>query len=267
MKKVLASLVVAGLTATFSFGQKVENRPVSDFTGINASGAFEITVVKGNTMSLAIEANDDTMPYVRSEVNNGVLHLYLENNAPKRVNSRTVKASIVMKDLDKVSLSGACKITANDLFTPERFKSDCSGSSNMTININTGQLSIKASGTSKIQITASVTGETGINVAGSSNIHGEMRVNNMKFNSSGSCEVNLTGSAMDVILDMAGASTFKAGDFTARTAVIKSSGSSNATVNVTDALNVNSAGASTVNYKGSPTITINSRGASKVSKI
>jgi len=248
MKRIVVFLAIAGLTTMFTFGQRVENRSVSNFTGIDASGAFQITVVKGNTEGLTIEANDDVMPYVRSEVKNGVLRLYLERNVPRKVNNRTVKATVVMRDLDKVSLSGACKITANDLFTSRNFEGNCSGSSDMSINVNTGQLSIKSSGSSNLQIKASVNGDTKINASGSSKIY-------------------LVGSAKNLTIDLSGASNFKAEDFNVGTATIKSSGSCNVTVNVTETLNVNSSGASTVNYKGSPAITVNSSGSSKVRKI
>ena len=248
MKRVVVFLAIAGLTTMFSFGQRVENRSVSDFTGIDASGAFEITIVKGNAESLTIEANDDVMPYVRSEVRNGVLHLYLDRNVPRRVNNRTIKATVVMGDLNKVSLSGACKIIANDPFTPRNFNGDFSGSCSMTINVNTGQLSIKSSGSSNLQIKANVTGDT-------------------KMNASGSSKIELVGSSKNLTIDLSGASNFKAEDFIVETATIKSSGSCNVSVNVTETLNVNSAGASTINYKGSPAITTNSSGSSRVRKI
>jgi hypothetical protein len=218
--------MIAGLTTTLIFGQKVENRAVSDFTGIDASGAFNITVVKGATESLTIEADDEVMQYVRSEVKNGVLRLYLEKNRIKHI--KTLKASVVMKDFDKVSLSGACKIITNDTFIPVSFTGNCSGASDMVINLNAGQLTLKSGGT---------------------------------------CNVDLTGSATDVIIDMSGASNLKAGNFTVRTATIKSAGSSSITINVTDTLNVNSSGASTVKYKGSPATDIKSSGASSVKKI
>ena len=248
MKRVVIFFAIAGLSTLFTFGQRVENRSVSDFIGIDASGSFEITVVKGSSESLTLEAKEEVLPYVRSEVKNGVLRLYLEKNTPKKLNNRTVKATVVMMDLDKVSLSGACKITANDLFTPKTFTGDCSGSSVMTIHVNTGRLSIKSSGSSNLKMKANVTGDT-------------------KMNMSGSSKIDLVGSTKNLTVDLSGSSNFKAEDFIAETASINSSGSCNLTVHVTDALKVNSAGASTVNYKGSPAITINSAGSSKVRKI
>ena len=259
-------LVVAGWTIMFAFGQKKETRTVSGFTGIDASSAFEVTVSKGGTESLVIEADDAIMPLVRSEVRNGVLHLYLDNNKNVR-NIKTLKASVVMKNLDKVSLSGACKLTANDPFTPDRFKGDCSGASSLTLNVNTGELNIDASGASKIQMKANVTGDARLNVSGTSKIQCELKAANVKFHSSGVSSVDLTGSASDFKIDVSGTSKIQAGKFMVKTATIESSGTSKVTVNVAETLKVNSSGASSIEYKGSPAIQANTGGASKIRKI
>jgi len=228
MKRVVMYLMIAGLSTMFAFGQRIETRSVSNFTGIDASGAFEISVTRGSSEALTIEANDDLLPFVRSEVRNGVLHLSLERNTPRRIRNRTVKATVVMNNLENVSLSGACTVISNDLFTPENFTGNFSGSVNVKVNVNTRQLNVRASGSSKIE---------------------------------------LIGSARNAVLNMSGSSNFNAENFTVGTATISSSGSSNVTITATEALNVNSSGSSNVNYKGSPTITISSSGSSRVRSI
>jgi len=206
-----------------------ENRSVSDFTGINALGIFEITVVKGSAVSLTIKANNYVIPYVSSVVKNGVLYLNLKENAPDSVNNRTVKVTVVMKDLDYVSLSGVCKINSNDLFTPKSFTGNCSGSSSVNIKAN-------------------VIGTTRMNVSGSS-------------------QIDLVGSTRNLTIDVSGTSNFRAINFIAETATINSSGTSKVSVNVTNTLSVDSSGISTVNYKGSPVIKINKSGLSTVNQI
>ena len=258
--------MIAGLMTTIAFSQKKENRSVSAFTGIDASGVFDITVTKGDTESLTIESDDEVMPYVRSEVRNGILHLYLDNGNRLR-NIKALRAFVVMKNLDKVTLSGACKLTANDLFSPDKFKADCSGASNMTVNVNTGQLNIETSGACNILIKANVTGDTNLDMSGTSKIRGELKATNVKFNSSGVCSVELTGSATDMKMDVSGASKIMTEDFLVKTATIKSSGSCKVAVNVTDVLKINSSGAASVDYKGSPTLEVNNSRAAKVRKM
>ena len=265
MKKSVLFFVIAGLTAMSAFGQKKETRSVSGFTGIDASCVFDITVTKGSTESLTIEADEELLPYVRSEVKNGVLCLCVENDACKNArNIRTLKASVVVKNLDRVSLSGACKLTANDLFTPDSFTGKCSGASNMTVNVNTGRLKIETSGAGKIQLKADVTENAQLSFSGSANAQMELKAGNVKIESSGSSSFDLAGSTKDFNVKTSGASKIKAEDFTAKNAKINSSGSSNVTIAVTDALNVSSSGSSSVSYKGTPTVKISSSGSSKI---
>jgi len=266
MKRISLVFAIAGLTILFAFGQKKEIRSVSGFTGIDASSVFEITVTKGSVESLVVEADDDVMQYVRSEVRNGVLHLYLDKNNRLK-NIKTLKASVVMKNFDSASLSGACKLVANDLFTPDKFKGECSGASHLTVHINTGQLNIRGSGASKIQAKANVTGDATMNFSGASNVKLDLKAENVKFNSSGSCSADVSGSAKNFNIDASGSSNINAGDFTVETVSVKSSGSGKISVHATNDLNINSSGASTVKYKGAPAINVNSSGSSKVRKM
>jgi len=264
MKKVLL-LMIAGTITMFAFGQEKESRIVSDFTGIDASSVFNITVTKGNTESLVIEADDAVMAYVRSEVRNGVLRLSVEKGYESRVKSiKTLKAFVVMKDLDRVSLSGACSLTSKDLFTPDSFRGDCSGVSHLTVQVQTGRLSMGASGASKIEINAGVTGETKLDVSGTSKMQVDLRGSNIRLSSSGVSSIGLTGLATDIKINISGSSSVKAKEFTVQTATIGSSGTSSVTIGVTDTLKVNTSGVSSVYYKGSPAVQISSSGASKV---
>jgi len=267
MKRLVLFLMIFGMTATIAFSQKKETRQVSGFTGIDASSLFDITVAKGDKESLAIEADDNVMPYVRSEVKNGVLNLYLDNYKKENNNITILRAVIVMKNLDKVALSGACKLTSNDLFTPDKFKADCSGVTSMTAKVNTGQLSIATSGGSKIQINANVSGDTNIEMSGVSKMSGELKANNVALSSSGGCSIELTGLANNIKIDVSGTSNINIGDFTVKSAGIESSGASSVTVNATDVLKVNSSGVSSVNYKGSPSVQADNSQMAKVKKI
>ena len=266
MKRKLLFLLIAGLITTIAFSQKKETRSVSGFTGINASSVFNITVVKGASESLTIETDNDVMQYVRSEVRNGTLHLYIDNGN-KVQNIKKLNASVVMKNLDNVLLSGVCKFTANDLFTPEKFKLEGSGASNITVNVNTGHLTIEASGACNIQIKANVTGDANFNLSGAAKVQAALKAYNTGLTFSGVCSIELTGEATNMEMVISGTSKVKAENFAVKTAFIKSSGTSSVTMNVSDTLKVNSSGTASVNYKGSPTLETNVGSASKVRKI
>jgi len=315
MKRVLFIFAILGLTTMIAFGQDArirENRQVSGFTGINASGMFNITVQRGNTESLVIETYNDIMSYVRSEVRNGVLYLSLDRNFPGRqhrgisvggnanvinmgrdgtiiqgnvinirdgsieidgvplndiiaeasnnvvVSNRNIGAlnvTVVMPNLEQVTLSGASNLTANDLFTPNRFKSTSSGAANITLNLNTNNLEIGTSGISNININANVSGYTRLDISGASNIRGSLVTEQANFNFSGTSNVVLNGSAANANVNVSGTSNVNLVNFPIRrTALANVSGVSDLRINAVETLIINASGMSNARYTGSATV-------------
>jgi len=267
MKRLLLTMA-AGLMALPAFNQIKEARTVEHFTGIQASHVFHITVTKGIVESVVIEADEAIMHYVRCEVRNGVLHLYLEREAtrwPKSI--KILKAHIVMNELERVSLTGACTLESRELFTPATFTANCSGASNMTIQVQCNDLNVRANGVGKIELKARVNGNAELDVSGVAKMAVELHGTYVKLSSGGVSSVDLTGSATDLQINISGTSRVGAGDFDSKNAVLNLYGTSTVTIGTTEVLKVNSSGASFVNYKGSPTIQLFNGGISKVKKI
>ena len=55
--------------------RKTEKRDLGPFTAIETSGAFEVNVICQKPASFEIEADDNILPLVETEVRGGVLHL------------------------------------------------------------------------------------------------------------------------------------------------------------------------------------------------
>ena len=260
MKRVLFIFAIWGLTAVVAFGQRSsENRTVSGFTGINASSVFTITVQRGSTESLVIEADDFTMPYVRSEVREGVLHLYVDrrfgDNRVGRLN-----ATVVMQNLEYVTLSGVNSLVAEDLFTPDRFRFNGRGVSTLAVNLNTNQLEVEVSGIGNIEINANVSEYARFRISGAPRISGNLIAERVVFDYSGAGGVILTGAAVNATINASGAPNLNLVDFPIRNAVVNAPGAGTIQVNATDSLEINATGVSTIRYTGTANVEIRQRG-------
>ncbi|MDR3094720.1 MAG: DUF2807 domain-containing protein [Bacteroidales bacterium] len=266
MKKLILSVVLCGLTFA-AFCQKSEVRSVSGFTGIEASSVFHITVSKGNAESLTIETDEAVMPQVRCEVKNGVLHLFLANRHTFK-NSKPVNASIVMKELNTVQLSGACHILIKDVFTSKSFKVECSGASNCeaVAGIKASTLDIDLSGSSHLKLKAEAENAK-IEGSGAPNIDISVQAENLNLDFGGSANVKLVGKVDNLSIDSSGASKIDAVGLEANSVNVETSGASSINVFATERLKVESSGASSIGYKGSPSIEMDSSGASKIRQI
>jgi len=248
----------------FLSAQVTETRNVSGFSAIEASSVFDITVNKSATESLVIEADEKIMPYVRTEVKNGVLKLYLDKN--KVNNIKTLKATIGVKELKVVKLSGACKLRSSDIFNAPKFDIQLSGACAVKLSIKTDKLKVDASGASNLDLIVE-TRVAQFDASGASNFKMQLKAEKVAFNMSGSCKAEVKGVADEADFGLSGACTIKTNDLICKTVSVKTSGSSNLTLNVSERLGVSSSGASVVTYKGRPVVNINTSGSSKVKSI
>jgi hypothetical protein len=75
-----------------------ETRKVSDFDTVNVSYPAQVLIRQGSAESLQIEAEDNLLPNLKTEVKNGTLEIFYRRENGKHVNpTKTVKITIVAK--------------------------------------------------------------------------------------------------------------------------------------------------------------------------
>ncbi len=223
---ILISAITLGIGINAIAGK--QTRPVKDFTRLDVSGGFKVILTQGSSEQLSVEADDDMLGKIITEVRNGTLIIKLENNTwNKSTGEMTVYLTFVnLTDLD---LSGAVNISGTN---PMKFSS----------------LGIDASGATKINLNLSAT--------------------RLDCDFSGASELSLKGNAPEAEFDLSGASNIEALDFVTRKCNIECSGASNAKVHATESLTVEGSGASKISYKGNPgAVETDLSGASKISKL
>lgn len=114
---------------------------------------------------------------------------------------------------------------------------------------------LATSGASRVVLALAPTGPALHLVAtGASEVAGPIRVDRLQATVSGAATLALSGQARDVHLDGAGASRLLLADLAVRNLDVVLSGTSHATVTVSDTLAVRASGASGLRYRGTPNI-------------
>jgi hypothetical protein len=127
-----------------------ESRNVSDFHAISIGGSGHATIVQGNSESLEISADDNLLPYIRSEVRNGTLKIWFEEGNLRF--SQSPQFRFEVKTLDRVDLSGALSADIRTLETDE-LDARISGSGKINVDrLNAQSLSMGVSGSGSIRI-------------------------------------------------------------------------------------------------------------------
>jgi hypothetical protein len=145
-----------------------EARPVSGFDQISVSGAGELTLTQGDEETLTIEAEDNLLPFIRSEVSLG--HLFI---GPHNVNFHATKPihyRIGLKNLNALHLSGAVRAEADAIRT-EHLALRISGAGGVNVaHLETGTLSAHISGAGHISAAGQANSQA-IHISGAGKHH------------------------------------------------------------------------------------------------
>ena len=110
--------------------------------------------------------------------------------------------------------------------------------------------------------------ELSIDASGASDSKMEIAVQKLKLNCSGASKMRFSGTAIDVDMDLSGASDIFAYEMPAENYDIEISGAGNAELNVSKRIRAEISGAGSVKYKGSPTdIDQSVSGAGSIKKV
>lgn len=124
----------------------MQKRDVAAFTSITTQGAFDLEVVVQQPLSLQLEADDNILPLISTEVNNGVLRVVTHGNYSS---SEPVSMKIAVPSLEGLSVSGAGKLDVSGLKN-EKFDLDVSGSPTIKLAGTAKLFQIDTSGAAKI---------------------------------------------------------------------------------------------------------------------
>lgn len=177
---------------------------ISDFTKLDVSNAFEITVKVGGKASLKITGDENILPYIRVKNKENELEIGFENN---RHNIGNILVEITVENLESVDLSGACKIKVEGIST-DSFELDMSGSSSGELSGKVKKFEIDLSGATKLDASQLISEAVEIEASGASNAE-IYAVSSVDAETSGASNITIYGDPEKVKTDISGASDIK----------------------------------------------------------
>lgn len=184
---------------------KKESRNVSSFDALDISSAFDIYLTQGNNESLVIEADDNILEYIITEVRSGTLKIYTKENIRK---VKTMKAYISFKMLRKIELSGACDIHGENAFKFENIEIETSGASDIEMEFTANYVYLDMSGASEISFVGHAN-KMVVDVSGATDIYAQdFEVKECTVDASGACTIKVFVTD-ELNVDASGASTVR----------------------------------------------------------
>lgn len=186
---------------SFSFGKKTkgsgrivtETREITDFSGVDVGGVFEVEIVAQKDFSVEVEADDNLVPLIKTEVRDGVLHIETE----KRISSQNgMKVRITAPDISRIEASGVVKVGLTDSKNSE-LHVDSSGASRISITGETTRLIVEVSGACKVAAEGLQAEDANIEARGASTVD-IFATGNLRATASGASRITYSGNPTNI---------------------------------------------------------------------
>ena len=224
---IFAAAVIIGLlvTSLFSFGRvdksffnisfnkktrgsgriATEKRDIKDFEGVNVSGTFQVEVVSQKDFGVEIEADDNLIPLIRTEVRNNILHIETEG----RISTENgLKVRVSAPDIDSIEASGVSSVKLTDIDN-ERLKVDTSGASKINVKGETSRLDVEVSGASSVDAESLKAEAAAVNASGASSVM-VFATAELRSDASGASRIIYAGNPNNVEKSTSGGATVRA---------------------------------------------------------
>ncbi len=142
------SLVSSPNNVTGSGNIISESRAVSGFNSIDLQGSGSVTVSLGSEESVVIEADDNIVPLITTDVRNGTLVIATKDNT--NITTRNgIHITVAMKSLKNVTLSGSGEIQAKGKMG-DSLSVNLPGSGSITVEGGVASLDISLPGSGNV---------------------------------------------------------------------------------------------------------------------
>lgn len=182
---------------------QTQTRTVSDFHGVSLDFAGTVEVTIGSEYFVEVSAQENILPVIKTEVKNGVLHIFSEENISSH---QDLKVRITAPAFDRLSVGGSGVIRVMNAIQAE----------NMEMNVG---------GSGDIFCAQADFGRLETNIGGSGTVELGGKVNDMESSISGSGDVKAKSLSVNKLeVSISGSGTVTADVITSLNASISGSG-------------------------------------------
>ncbi|HEY9002353.1 MAG TPA: head GIN domain-containing protein [Mucilaginibacter sp.] len=194
---------------------KIEDRHITGFHAVDVGGSFDVYITQGSSESVKVEAPDEIIDHIITEVDNGVLKIYNKNDRNFHwgdlFNHKKIAVYVSAKDMNAVAVSGSGNVYFKEGIHAESIR---------------------------------------LRVSGSGDMFGRVDAKNLESSISGSGDVKLAGRAENSAVSVSGSGDFEARGLVTVNTIVHVSGSGDASINASNSVSASVSGSGDVRYTG-----------------
>ena len=208
-------------------------RNVPAFNGIETSSGVDVEFTQSPTQSVVVKVEPEKQQYVITEVENGVLKIFVRNKGVKNLNFNSLKVIVSGPKLSKLITKSGSIFKAVNQINETTFVASCSSGS-------------QVSGSFKIST------NTALDVSSGVSVKMNLETKSLALEASSGSSIKLSGKADSGVYSASSGSSISAGDFVTKSAVVDASSGASVKINTTESLTASATSAASVQYRGNP---------------
>jgi hypothetical protein len=245
------------------------DRPVEAFSRITLAGIGDVIVTQGPATPVRIEAEDNLIEYFDTSVQGDTLTIGIKDQymGITLQPTRPIKFYVSTPDIEALTLAGSGSISAPAV-TSTDFKVALLGSGNISIDaIDAASLDVRLAGSGDIDLGTVTVPTVTQNISGSGNIHlATLTATKVSSTIAGSGDVQVTGTVSEQNIEILGSGSYLAIGLKSQSATVRTSGSGDSRLAVSDSLDVTILGSGDVTYTGTPHVNASVAGSGKINQ-
>jgi hypothetical protein len=244
-----------------------ETRAASGFDEIEVCCGMQLILSQGQSESLEIEAEDNVLPEIVSDVFGRKLTVHFDNpNGTKNFRlTRPIRVMVSAIDLRGLIVTGGGSLEVGP-FESDQLDLELSGGSRAELQSMAAELlEIGISGGGRFSAQELRVNELTLDLSGGSNVLiQDLQGESLILEASGGGIVEIAGSVTGQLASLSGGADYQAGDLESQETEIRMSGGGQATVWVHESLDADLGGGARLDYFGAPQVTQELSGGSRI---
>jgi len=169
-----------------------ETRDVHNYNGLELSSGIELQLTMGNSEKVEIEADEEIMGKVFTEVHNGVLEIGVHNKAWSWNNGHhNIKAFVSARELNRIHTSSGSSLIGHNTLSGSHLDLSTSSGSSMKLKIEESEIIANASSGSKMELEGRTNLEDLSSSSGSSLLSENLMSRKAQANASSGASIHL----------------------------------------------------------------------------
>ena len=231
----------------------IEQREVSqNFNKIKVSNTIEVEIVQAPDYEITVEADDNIIPYILTEVNGNTLNIKLDGIFISNI--KKAKVYVKMPEITDLRASASSEIETKTPIRCDDLVIKSSSSADIKLaQITANSIIAEASSSSDIKIGKAYVIEFRGASSSAADIDVEyIEADNIDLTSSSSSEIEIKGKALNLHIDASSASTIKTKELLVNNVVADASSSSTIKVNPIVSLKAKASSTGDIYYYNNP---------------